>query len=162
MSLLGAIFTTHPGSHGAYFYVVKTHTSFPVPEVFAWSSDASNPVGAEYIIMEKARRVQLFKVWESMDDQAKLAFIKQLTILESQLASIQFPAYGSLFLSKSSHIPEDKRVILPSDIDTAGSYFVGPSSDRSWMADNGAGSIEHDFSLGPCRYSPNPIDERMG
>jgi hypothetical protein len=116
-------------------------------------------VGAEYIIMEKAPGVQLFKVWDAMGDSAKLAFIKQLTNLESQLASIQFPAYGSLYLSESSNIPDDKRAILPFDIDTSGSYFVGPSSDRSWMV-VGAGTIDHDFSSGPCRPFPNFGDER--
>ncbi|RDL37365.1 uncharacterized protein BP5553_04798 [Venustampulla echinocandica] len=59
---------------------VKSNTSFPVPEIFAWSSDASNPVGAEFIIMEKAPGVQLFEVWDAMKDSAKLAFIKRLTI----------------------------------------------------------------------------------
>jgi hypothetical protein len=56
--------------------LVKNHTSLPVPEIFAWSSDASNPVGAEYIIMEKARGVQLFKVWDTISDSSKLSLIK--------------------------------------------------------------------------------------
>ena len=89
----------------------------------------------------------------------QVGFIKQLTSLESQLSSIQFPAYGSLYLSESSNIPNDKRVILPSDIDSSGSYFVGPSSDRSWMV-VGAGTVNHDFNPGPCRHFPGFGDER--
>jgi hypothetical protein len=104
--------------------------------------------------MEKAPGVQLFKVWDAMNDSAKLTFIKQLTGLESQLASIEFPAFGSLYLSESSHIPKDKRLILPSNTDTSGSYFVGPSCDRTWVVDHGAGTIEHDFSSGLCRNFP--------
>lgn len=130
---------------------MKSHTSIPVPEVFAWSFDASNPVGAEYIIMEKAPGVQLFRVWDAMDVPEKMALIKQLTTLESQLSSIQFPAYGSLYLSDSSSIPDDKRIFVPSNIDTSGMFFVGPSSDRSWMAHN-ARTPSHDFSPGPCVY----------
>ena len=40
---------------------VHTHTQVPVSRVLAWSSDASNLVGAEYVIMEKAPWLQLFK-----------------------------------------------------------------------------------------------------
>lgn len=36
---------------------VQAHTAIPVPEVFAWSSNPINSVGAEYIIMEKASGV---------------------------------------------------------------------------------------------------------
>jgi hypothetical protein len=147
------------GSISTHCYTVKRHTSIPIPEVFAWSSDTSNPVGAEYIIMENAPGIQLFKVWDTMNDRAKLALIKQLTNFESQLSSIQFPAYGGLYLSESSNIPHDKRTILPSDIDPSGSYFVGPSSDRSWMVD-GTGSINYDINSGPCMHFPNFIQRQ--
>ena len=40
---------------------VQTHTPVLVSRFLARSPDASNPVGAEYVIMEKAPRVQLFK-----------------------------------------------------------------------------------------------------
>ncbi len=32
---------------------VSTYTSIPVPKVLSWNSDANNPVGAEYMIMQK-------------------------------------------------------------------------------------------------------------
>lgn len=77
---------------------VKSHTSVPVPDVFAWSSSKSNPVGAEFTVMEKAPGVQLFKVWDAMNDFAKMTLIDGLTKLEHHLASLQFPFYGSLYL----------------------------------------------------------------
>lgn len=41
---------------------LAAHTNIPVPKIFAWDSDAANPVGAEYMIMEKvsARGVDNF------------------------------------------------------------------------------------------------------
>jgi hypothetical protein len=33
-------------------YIAK-HTSVPLPAIYAWNSDASNPVGAKYMIMQK-------------------------------------------------------------------------------------------------------------
>jgi hypothetical protein len=32
---------------------IAERTAVPVPKMYAWNSDASNPVGAEYMIMEK-------------------------------------------------------------------------------------------------------------
>lgn len=121
-----------------------------MPEVFAWSSDVSNPVGAEYIIMEKAPGVQLFKVWDTISDRAKLTVVEKLTKLEKELASIQFPALGSLYLSES-HTPGLKQAALPAIIDASGSYFVGPSCDRSWLLDRDADVIENELSSGPCK-----------
>ncbi|KAH0837218.1 hypothetical protein FOPE_04644 [Fonsecaea pedrosoi] len=80
---------------------VREHTDIPVPYVYTWSVDASNPVGAEYIIMEKAAGVQLFKVWDQIEEPCKLAIIKQLAKWESQLMSTKFPAYGCVYSRRS-------------------------------------------------------------
>lgn len=60
---------------------VHTHTQVPVPKVLAWSSDPSNPVGAEYIIMEKASGIQLFKTWGAINEYDQFCLVKQLTKL---------------------------------------------------------------------------------
>lgn len=54
---------------------VHAHTSIPVPKVLAWSSDPTNPVGAEYIIMEKASGIQLFGTWGAMDDSDRFGLV---------------------------------------------------------------------------------------
>ena len=92
-------------------YLVQASTSVPAPKVLAWSADASNPVGAEYIIMEKAPGIQLFKVWANISAVDRLGLIKKLTQLEKQLASIHFPAYGSLYFRHSILI-DSERVLL--------------------------------------------------
>ena len=102
---------------------MKTLTTVPVPEVFAWSSDSSNPVGAEYIIMEKAAGIQLFKKWADMDETCRLALIERLTKLESQMASIHFPAFGSLYL-RQSITDEAKRMLLDTSLDPSSSFVL--------------------------------------
>lgn len=79
---------------------VKNYTTIPVPRVFSWSSDASNPVGAEYIVMEKAAGVPLFERWGKMAQIEKMELIKNLTQLEAQLAAISFPAYGGAVFTR--------------------------------------------------------------
>jgi aminoglycoside phosphotransferase (APT) family kinase protein len=122
-------------------YLVRQHTSVPVPEVYAWSSDPANPVGAEYIIMEKVAGVPVFKLWGEMSQSVRLGLIKQLTIFERELSSIQFPAYGSLYLrSFRRNLPEWRA--LDSDVDPSASYCIGRSSDRSYVLDDCMGMRE--------------------
>ncbi|KIX00111.1 uncharacterized protein Z518_10248 [Rhinocladiella mackenziei CBS 650.93] len=120
-------------SEVAVLEYVRGYTNIPVPHVYAWSSDTSNPVGAEYIIMEKAIGVQLFKVWDKLKDISKLAIIKKLTEWESQLMAINFPAYGCLYHRHS--IPDnDRKMDLPTSIDPSGSYCIGQSCNPTWSS----------------------------
>jgi hypothetical protein len=34
---------------------IAERTSLPIPRIYAWNSDASNAVGAEYMVLEKVR-----------------------------------------------------------------------------------------------------------
>ncbi|KAK1147969.1 hypothetical protein N8T08_000485 [Aspergillus melleus] len=77
--------------------VLTTGTEVGVLE-FPWSSDISNPVEAEYIIMGKAPGIQLYELWGEMAEIEKLELIKSLTQLERQFSGIEFPAYGGLYL----------------------------------------------------------------
>jgi hypothetical protein len=76
---------------------VHAHTRVPVPKILAWSCDASNPVGAEYIMMEKAPGVQLFERWDKISERDKFGLVRQLTKLEGEMAEIRLPASGSLY-----------------------------------------------------------------
>ena len=53
----------------------RNELDIPVPRVFAWSSDKDQPVGAEYIIMEKAPGEELGKSWSSMDISEKVDLV---------------------------------------------------------------------------------------
>ena len=44
---------TDKGSKVATLKFLAKNTDVPVPEVYAWDSDASNPLGAEYMLMQK-------------------------------------------------------------------------------------------------------------
>ncbi|KZF23975.1 hypothetical protein L228DRAFT_86005 [Xylona heveae TC161] len=109
---------------------VRKHTNIPVPRVLSWSSDRSNPVGSEYIIMEKAAGIPLFQQWGVMKEFEKLELIKNLTRLEAQLSGISFPSYGSLYLRGSAR--HSKHHILDESIDPSNSFCIGPSCDRSF------------------------------
>ncbi|KAI4277046.1 MAG: hypothetical protein LQ337_002071 [Flavoplaca oasis] len=56
---------------------VSTHTRLPTPKLLAWNANPVNPIGAEYIIMEKAPGVQLFTVWDDLSATDRLKLIKR-------------------------------------------------------------------------------------
>lgn len=64
--VLFALFINECFFRMANVMLVRRHTSIPVPRVLSWSSDASNSVGSEYIIMTKATGVPLFQQWGNM------------------------------------------------------------------------------------------------
>lgn len=98
--------------------------SIKVPRVLAWSSDAANPVGAAFIIMEKVKGVALAEKWEGLTRLERYKVIDQVREMEKELAGLSFPAYGSLCLRGS--LPGTKECLLPSEIDPDGRFCIGP------------------------------------
>ncbi|KAJ5952684.1 uncharacterized protein N7479_011097 [Penicillium vulpinum] len=109
---------------------VKTHTTIPVPKVLAWSADSTNPVGAEYIVMERVPGVQIFKKWDEMGESNRISIIKRLTQWERELAEIPFPASGSLY--HKSSLKDHELISLDPSVDPDGLFCVGPSCDSAW------------------------------
>lgn len=130
------------------YKTVRKHTSIPVPRVLAWSSNNSNAVGAEYIIIEKAAGVLLFQVWDSITESDQLQLIRNLTQIEAQLLAIYFPIYRGLYL-RTDNIEQLSR---PLDDELGLSFCIGPSCDREYNPD-----LSLDFDKGPCE-SPAYFD----
>lgn len=127
---------------------MRTSTSIRVPEVFAWSSDAANLVGAEYIIMEKIRGVALADRWETMSSLERYKVVDRIVAMEKELSSINFPAYGCLYLRDS--VPHDcHHLPLPPNLDPAGHFRVGPSCSRTILHGSLKNMSEPD--VGPCK-----------
>ncbi|RYO13723.1 hypothetical protein AA0121_g8373 [Alternaria tenuissima] len=102
-----------------------------LPKVLAWNADASNPVGAEYIITTKAPGVQLFKVWGDMDELDRIQVVRQLAEFEDEMTDIRFPASGSLYL-RHSMAADDACIAMDLDMDPSGEFCIGPSCNRGW------------------------------
>jgi hypothetical protein len=135
----------------AWGFPVSSHTKIPVPKILAWNADSSNPVGAEYIIMEKASGIQLFKVWDDITEADRLNLIKGLTQLENQFAAIRFPACGSLYF-RHSISKASERMLLDSSVDPAGLFCVGPACGPAWTDGISPADIQPNIDAGPCKF----------
>lgn len=130
-------------SIGQLIVSVRQYTRVPVPEVFAWNDDATNPVGAEYILMERAPGTQLINKWD------KMAEIRQFKLIQSlaELTWLQFPAYGSLYLRES--LPDG--VPLDRDIDPSQQFCIGQSCELGWIQENDMTGTKSFLNSGPCK-----------
>ncbi|RAK95655.1 serine/threonine protein kinase [Aspergillus ibericus CBS 121593] len=77
--------------------------------------------------MEKAGGRPLFRVWGEMNQLQQFSLIKSLVRLESQLAALEFPAYGNLY-RRDSVTPQ-----LHSEVPIDDEYCLGPMYNASWF-----------------------------
>ncbi|KLO10052.1 hypothetical protein SCHPADRAFT_907227 [Schizopora paradoxa] len=104
---------------------IAEKTTVPVPKVLSWCSDASNPVGAEYMFISKVPGVPADEVWPKLPLDAKKNMVRQLAECLCKLWELRFDSMGSLYLSP----------------DGAG-YTVGPIIDTHFhQADNKTGQL---------------------
>ncbi|PLB49194.1 hypothetical protein P170DRAFT_475503 [Aspergillus steynii IBT 23096] len=98
------------------------------PDVYAWSSTKENPVGAEYIIMEKLSGAPLGDKWFSMTPKEQYVVMKQIVELEARLMSLEFPACGSIYYSRD--LPRERKIPLPDK--NADEFCLGPIVHYGW------------------------------
>ena len=127
---------------------LRQELSFPVPRIYGWNSSSSpkvNPVGAEYIIMERVQGVELSHCWKTLSRQEMLKIIKQICEYENKLFSTKFRHYGSLYL-RNSLSPEQHS---PQFYGRSQSWCVGPAAASSfWHGER----KDLDLNRGPCNF----------
>ncbi len=124
----------------------------PVPKVYAWSSRAQdNPVGAEYIIMEKLPGVSLDHVWASMGIGDRFKIAKAIAHYQKAWMSVSFHQFGSLYYAQDleGHTPQSCLYTDQHGVSIEEPRFaVGPSTGREFVDD---GRIAIEFDRGPCK-----------
>ncbi|KZF19208.1 hypothetical protein L228DRAFT_224932, partial [Xylona heveae TC161] len=124
----------------------------PVPRVYAYSSKSDNPVGTEYIIMEKAPGKPLEECWFTLTPKDRVRLVTSYVDIETKLFSIPFGAYGSLYYKDC--LPQNLQPGLYAPgmgdgVDGTGERFsIGPSTDYMFWRGNRASL---DLHRGPWR-----------
>ena len=62
----------------------------PAPKVLAWSNEADNSVGSEYIMTEEPAGIELSKVWRDAKLDDKIKIVESLVELEGKFLSLAF------------------------------------------------------------------------
>ncbi|KAF3480542.1 phosphotransferase family protein [Arthroderma uncinatum] len=98
----------------------------PAPKVLGWSSRTDNPVGVEYVIMEKMPGVQLETLWNKLDVEVKYGGLYYKQDLSN--------ATSLVYTNKDGEQVTDDR------------FAVGPSTSRQNTDD---GRMDVSFDRGP-------------
>ncbi|KAG5641410.1 hypothetical protein DXG03_005266 [Asterophora parasitica] len=122
----------------------RTVLNLPVPHVYAWNSRAeSTPVGAEYIIMEKAPGEPLHTTWCARDSILPGStapdfrnfgpVLTAVTNMEKQFGARAFSQIGNIYYVEdvAPHL-RDRPLYAPGHADTAGGcdrFRIGPLVD---------------------------------
>jgi Phosphotransferase enzyme family len=119
-------FTT--ASEVATMHYLRNRLDIPVPRVFSYSCDENNPVGSEYIIMEKIEGMPLGGRWKAMTIDEKHSMLESVAGFQSRFISRTFSEYGNLYFlhdidktARASQLYE----IKSEDDDV---YCIGPTS----------------------------------
>ena len=81
--------------------LIRTSTSIPIPEVFAWDLNRDNAVGAPYHLETFVEGLPLAERWTGewhSDEPKKMKILRNLAELMSELHSLHFDKIGSLIL----------------------------------------------------------------
>ena len=79
--------------------MIVGRTSLPVPKVFAYCSEASNPVGAEWLIMEHISGKEMGEAWDDLQLPQKRRLALDLVDLYDQLFQLKADGCGGIYQS---------------------------------------------------------------
>jgi aminoglycoside phosphotransferase (APT) family kinase protein len=109
----------------------------PVPKVYSYCACAENPVGAEYLLMEKADGVSLKSKWLELTEEEISKLAHSFVEAELKLAEIPFSATGSLYfkkdiaselqapLYKEGHVEEQRNSVFCISLITSYMFWYG-------------------------------------
>ena len=101
---------------------LRAHTSIPIPEVFSWDASDQNPIGFEWILMERVIGLPLQEVWYPEHKVGSVGWhIKERTVelladAVAQMWRLRFPVGGSLYVADEVGVPGPVDVPGPADV----------------------------------------------
>ncbi|KAL1630327.1 hypothetical protein SLS56_004999 [Neofusicoccum ribis] len=103
--------------------LVRKCTDIPVPKVYAFDSDGDNPIGHEWMMMDKVKGVCFKDARESMSMEQKTHLADTLADWMHQLATLRFDKIGSVYRHRKQPASGKE------------DFKVGPIIDQTYMAD---------------------------
>lgn len=124
----------------------------PVPKVYGYTSSENNPIGAEYIIMEKASGIGLETRWLGMSKPEQHKLTSSFVETEKKFFDISFGSIRSLYFK--TDIPPALQALLyttnTEDEYDSEKLCIGPTADYMfWHGSRAALHLYH----GPCEFT---------
>ncbi|KAJ7745870.1 hypothetical protein DFH07DRAFT_15113 [Mycena maculata] len=75
---------------------LKNKTSIPVPQLYHWDCDPTNPIGTRYMLMQRISAPLLTHVWRDVTAAGRAKIATQIANYEAELLDNPFPSIGIL------------------------------------------------------------------
>lgn len=141
--------------------LVRSH-GIPVPQIYGKSTEADNPVGVEYILMEKIGGKALGDVWFTLSQKDRIKVLPGIVKHEAKLFTLDLPASGSVFVEED--VPPGIGKVPCQGGSLGKQLCIGPGASlRFWFETRSALDIER----GPCNarssisYMPSAHHDMM-
>ncbi|KLO17666.1 hypothetical protein SCHPADRAFT_900408 [Schizopora paradoxa] len=116
-------------SEAATKLYIRARTNVPVPKIHFWDSDPDNPVGAEYMVVERVPGESAADVWDTFSKDQKSFVMEQLAGHISEVFNLRIESIGSLYVHKD-HLKrawKKSMKLFDKDVDDDATEFeVGP------------------------------------
>ncbi|KAF2760915.1 hypothetical protein EJ05DRAFT_434941 [Pseudovirgaria hyperparasitica] len=99
----------------------------PTPRVLDYCVEI-NPVGSEYMIMERVSGTAIGDSWFDLSEKERLKVLLQIVELEAKLFALQLPASGSIYYARDLS-PNCPKIYIPN---SDGQLCIGPYAGESW------------------------------
>lgn len=76
---------------------IRQNTTVPAPHIIAYSSDNSNELGFEWMLMKDTPGTPLYKVWRKMSWDSKETLVRQLAEYQLGMFAHNFQKIGNLY-----------------------------------------------------------------
>ncbi|KAI0892103.1 kinase-like domain-containing protein [Annulohypoxylon nitens] len=97
-------------SEAATIRWIHENTNLPVPKVHYYDSSRNNPIGFEWILMDRIDGIPLSQCWASVTQDAKERIVKQIAGYAAAAFKLQFEGIGSLHPPQSHPSASQPRV----------------------------------------------------
>jgi hypothetical protein len=74
----------------------SSHSSIPVPEIYAYDFELNNNVGAQFLLMERIPGCHLYRLWDKLTLEHKKSVISDIAGILTQLSQLKFDRIGCL------------------------------------------------------------------
>ncbi|QVM06336.1 hypothetical protein D8B26_001048 [Coccidioides posadasii str. Silveira] len=128
----------------------------PAPRVLGYSAH-DNPVGVEYILMEKLPGRPIGDAWFSLPEKDRLKVLHEIVTLEAKLFANSLPASGSIYFAHD--LPPGTPNVPLSDSE---GLCIGPYANlRWWFNERASLDIDRGPHNDPCLVLQAPAEKEL-
>ena len=97
--------------------LIRSRTTVPIPEVFAWETSIENPVGVPFTLEAFVEGSAVAEKWSGMAEGMRLKLLRNLAAIMSELHALRFDKIGALEFGDEGSVQVGSMVSMACDME---------------------------------------------